>query len=363
MKLSEIEKPVFIVSKTGVDKNIRRMQAKAAKHNLIFRPHFKTHQSPDIGNLFKTHGITKIAVSNLDMAYTFQRDGFRDICLAILFNPRQAYHLQALSRSTGFCIVLESGAFIKKLNLHCHGMVDVMVKIDTGARRTGLAVHDYEKINELILKIRASNKLRFKGFLVHDGHTYQAESIKEISSIHKNSLQQLRNLKTEFSAYAPLISIGDTPSASICTDFSGADELRPGNFVYYDYMQYKLGSCRFNDIACFLAAPVLSVHPGQKKIVIHCGAVHLSKEKSMSDSGQEHYGEVVIPDKNMHIKRLQPRAYLTRLSQEHGIITTENSVINRLKPGDIIGVIPVHACLTANLMFNDTIFFQSPSPE
>src|SRR6056297_1755338 len=104
MKLYETEKPSFIVLKSIVEKNISRMQAKTNHHKLMFRPHFKTHQSTDIGNLFQAHGVNKIAVSNMDMAYQFQQAGFTDICLAILFNPQQAHHLAYFSRHSTFCI-------------------------------------------------------------------------------------------------------------------------------------------------------------------------------------------------------------------------------------------------------------------
>ncbi|MGC9330841.1 MAG: hypothetical protein ACP5DZ_03070 [Bacteroidales bacterium] len=128
MKLSEKEKPLFLVSKSIVEKNISRIQAKANQHKLVFRPHFKTHQSTEIGNLFKSHGINKIAVSNIDMAYQFQQAGFTDICLAILFNPQQTHHLAYFSHHLNFCIVLESGNYTKHMDKHCAGKVDVMIK-------------------------------------------------------------------------------------------------------------------------------------------------------------------------------------------------------------------------------------------
>ncbi len=356
MKLSEIEKPLFVVSKNIVEKNIIHMREKAKQHRLIFRPHFKTHQSTPVGSLFKNHGIDKIAVSSMDMAYQFHQSGFTDICLAILFNPKQAHHLAYFSHHTNFCIVLESGNYTKHLDKHCAGKVDVMIKIDTGANRTGLSSTDYHHIHAVIKSIASTKYLHFKGFLVHNGQTYYAGNINEIKTIHKKSLQQLRQLKAEYSTHSPVVSLGDTPSASICNDFQGIDELRPGNFVYYDYMQYRLGSCQFKDIACLLSAPVLSVQSEQNKIVIHGGAIHLSKEKSISDTGQEHYGEIVLVDEKFNIQRLQPRAYVTALSQEHGIIRNENSKLHNLRYGDVIGVIPVHSCLTANLMSSDTVY-------
>jgi D-serine deaminase-like pyridoxal phosphate-dependent protein len=43
-------------------------------------------------------------------------------------------------------------------------------------------------------------------------------------------------------------------------------------------------------------------------------------------------------------------SYLANLKQEHGIIHTTRDVIEDLRIGDIVGVLPVHSCLTANLL-------------
>lgn len=39
-----------------------------------------------------------------------------------------------------------------------------------------------------------------------------------------------------------------------------------------------------------------------------------------------------------------------RLSQEHGIIrVTDGETLNRVRIGDIIGIVPIHSCLTADM--------------
>lgn len=45
------------------------MNSKANTHKAGFRPHFKTHQSLEIGSGFKETGIKKITVSSFTMAY------------------------------------------------------------------------------------------------------------------------------------------------------------------------------------------------------------------------------------------------------------------------------------------------------
>ena len=52
-------------------RNITFMADKAKKLNLIFRPHFKTHQSATIARWFREVGVKQIAVSSLAMAHYF----------------------------------------------------------------------------------------------------------------------------------------------------------------------------------------------------------------------------------------------------------------------------------------------------
>lgn len=78
--------------------------------------------------------------------------------------------------------------------------------------------------------------------------------------------------------------------------FSGVDEVRPGNFVFYDLTMVKLGVCSLADVAVSLVAPVVAVHASRHEAVIHGGAVHLSKDQLVSADGTIHYGLVVAFD-------------------------------------------------------------------
>ena len=86
------------------------------------------------------------------------------------------------------------------------------------------------------------------------------------------------------------ISIGDTPSCSIAGSFAGADEIRPGNFVFYDLTMSGLGACRDEEIAVAVACPVTAKYKSLNQVVIYGGAVHLSKEFMVDERGRGIYG-------------------------------------------------------------------------
>jgi len=226
----------------------------------------------------------------------------------------------------------------------------VFIEIDTGYHRSGLLPDDTE-IDKIIRLLSASDKLDFKGFLTHAGYTYSARGKQAILAIMEDAKEKLNQLKVKYIEEFPeiIISYGDTPSCSLAADCSGFDEIRPGNFVFYDVMQYHIGSCSLDDIAVAVSCPVASVYPERNEIIIYGGAVHLSKEFIEADNGFKLFGYVVEFTENGWSTPI-PGAYISSLSQEHGIVKIPGKFINNFKPGDVLGVLPVHSCLTSNLL-------------
>jgi len=120
--------------------------------------------------------------------------------------------------------------------------IGICIKIDVGYHRTGLSPTSTQQIDEILTVINASSTLSFKGFLTHAGHTYTCRTKEEILSIHHTSREIMTGLKAKYISRYPslIISIGDTPSCSVADDFSGIDEIRPGNFVFYDLTPINL---------------------------------------------------------------------------------------------------------------------------
>jgi D-serine deaminase-like pyridoxal phosphate-dependent protein len=114
-------------------------------------------------------------------------------------------------------------------------------------------------------------------------------------------------------------------------------------------MQQNLGVCSFDDIAVKMVCPVVAKHIMRNEIVIHGGAVHFSREEINNIDGKSMFGRVII-QKNEKKTMLNPMNYLSKLSQEHGIIKVAQNQFKNFNVGDLLEIIPVHSCLTANLM-------------
>jgi D-serine deaminase-like pyridoxal phosphate-dependent protein len=343
---ASICKPTLIIHKPRAIRNIRFIAEKTVRQNIIFRPHFKTHQSSEIGTWFRNFGVDKISVSSMDMAAQFVDAGWKDITLAFPFNRRETAAYNLLREKSKINLVLEDAGTATFLAENSPYETDIYLKIDCGYGRTGLDAGNHKAVQELARHIGQLPRLHLRGLLAHFGNNYHAAGKREVTKNYRegvNKLNTLRNsLKSEFPAL--MISVGDTPSASLVDDFGAVDELRPGNFVFYDWMQYEIGSCAADQIAVVMACPVVAVHPGRNEVVIHGGAVHFSKER-----GRTHYGPVYDLQKGFNTEPIE-NVYLKALSQEHGIVQGSQEWIAGIRPGDLIGIIPIHSCLTANLM-------------
>nr|WP_321453001.1 alanine racemase [uncultured Carboxylicivirga sp.] len=346
-----IKSPTLLLDKNKCLSNIERMMNKAQRNNVTFRPHFKTHQSAQIGEWFREKGVDCITVSSVKMAYYFAENGWKDITIAFPANILEWENMNQLAANINLNIVIESLETIQFLEQKITSPVGVYLKIDTGYGRTGIKADNFEMVHNLLKHLKNCHNLIFIGYLCHTGHTYNATSKSEIETINKAATEQLLALKTFMSSDFPLaeISFGDTPSCSILNEFSDYNELRPGNFIFYDETQANIGSCTTNDIAVALAVPVVAKHPERNEIVVHGGAVHLSKDYSKNKNGEVYYGTAVSLNK-YNWDTNKKIGEVTKLSQEHGIIKVSKDVMETTKIGDVLAILPIHSCLTANLM-------------
>ena len=348
--MNQFIKPTLLLNEDRAKSNIRRMAAKARQNDLQFRPHFKTHQSQTIGRWFRNAGVKTITVSSVDMAEYFARDGWNDITIAMPVNLSDIDRLNHMAKQIDLHLLVDSLSAVAYLTEHLRSQVQIWIEIDVGYHRCGLLWYNTEEVIELAQKIQSAEKMNFRGILTHAGHTYHQSSVDEVLRIHTESIIRLVDLKRDIldsGISACSISIGDTPGCSLANNFTGVDEIRPGNFVFYDLMQLWLNACRYSDIAVAVTCPVIGKYPNRGEIVVHCGSVHLSKEQLTSSVGTI-YG-YLVPTTADGWGPPDSSAPVIALSQEHGTIQMTKDMMQHVAIGDLVTILPVHSCLTANL--------------
>ncbi len=353
----QISVPTLLLDVDKAKRNIARMAKKALAAGCTFRPHFKTHQSVQIGEWFKEHGVDRIAVSSLQMAEKFARAGWRDILVAIPVNLAEISRINELAQGLKLGLLVECDITIAMLLRHLKYPVDLYIELDTGYHRTGLEWDDYDGIDRSLERIKHTDLIDFKGFLVHAGHCYKSVSEdrfknrENILAIHADSMDKLKIIKKRYELDYPdlIISYGDTPSCTLADEFGSANEIRPGNFIFYDLTMEQLGVCEAKDIAVAMACPVISVVSNRREVALYGGGIHFSKDSIETAEGKI-FGKMV-QSFSWGWGEIIPKASIVSLSQEHGIVKIDNPIaFRRIGVSDILSFLPVHSCMTVDSM-------------
>jgi D-serine deaminase-like pyridoxal phosphate-dependent protein len=350
-KRFNLTQPTLILDKQRTLRNIERMARRAKQAGVRFRPHFKTHQSKDVGEWFRDVGVEAITVSSLEQAAYFARHGWSDITVAFPVNLRERSTIASLSASISLGVLVDADTHVDILKAVIETEVAVWIKIDAGYGRVGIPWDDTRSIAHIAGSIAGSSNLKLEGILAHNGHTYHARDVHEIRRIHDEAVTRLVTVKQTLLTEGHekcAISIGDTPSCSTVESFNGIDEIRPGNFVFYDVMQHVLGVCADTDVAVAVLCPIVGLYPQRNHAALYGGAVHLSKESIRVADGHVVYGFAASPEGDS-FGTLDHKAPVIALSQEHGILQLPDTRIASLRIGNMLPIYPVHSCLTANL--------------
>lgn len=340
MTIKDLTTPALFLDTYRCKRNISRMVIKMADADCTFRPHFKTHQSAEVGTWFRDAGIKGITVSSTSMASYFISHGWTDVTIAFPFYPAMLPDLKKLQKEAALRLFVNSTDHLKLLDSTLHEPFSYYIEIDPGYGRSGIPYSEHTLIKDLVSAGETTPRATFHGFYIHDGRTYRCAGKKEVLETIQTSIDILLELK---SAYPNAkISLGDTPSASLMDDMSFLDECTAGNFVFYDWTQVQIGSCTPDDVALFVRIPVAQIKKESRTAIVHAGAVHLSKDYVEIGTGKN-FGQLV--DHQQHEKPVVRDDYIRAISQEHGTIQPVSEHFN----DEWITVIPAHSCLTANL--------------
>lgn len=348
---ASLDQPTVLLDPAKAKTNIHRMVHKMKNAGVRFRPHFKTHQSAEIGTWFQNEGVDCITVSSVDMAYYFAEHGWDDITIATPVNPRQLSRIDELAKGITLHILVDTPEVLPLIANTISTPIQVWVKIDVGFHRVGIPMHDLDAIEHLVLAIQEIPVLHFEGLLAYAGQTYAAHGIDAVKTIFEQSVQGLLTIKQhlhQLGVEGVAVSMGDTPSGSLLDNFTGVDEMRHGNFVFYDLMQWQMGTCSDWDIAVAVACPVLGKYPKDNRIAIYGGCVHLSKDSLVDAQGKTIFGYVGQREEDRW-GAVVSEAPVVSLSQEIGLLQVTDPWFSRIHIGDILLILPIHSCLTCNL--------------
>ncbi len=344
--------PAALVDLGRLQRNCEAMLARARRLDVTLRPHVKTHKCPEIARIQCGGAPGPITVSTLAEARAFAAAGFRDITWAVPPAPARVPEALALGETVdALHLLIDSADALDAVEVAAGARgvhPSVWLKVDSGYHRAGVDPEASEAI-DLGRRLAGSPRAHWAGLLTHAGQAYgcvDADAVRAVARREREAVVTLANRLAAAGVPPGGISVGSTPTVIATEDLSGVDEVRPGNYAFFDVFQAAIGCCSLDDVAFSVLATIIGRYPRRGTLVLDAGALALSKDPGPFQVDPD-CGFGVLASADGTIDR---RLRLTSLSQEHGLVRVEGG----LRPGELpIGsrmrVLPNHSCLAAAL--------------
>ncbi len=249
MNVIELQTPCALVDLDRFEANAAGMADRAHSLGVRLRPHVKTHKCVEAARIQVKDHFGGITVSTLAEARGFAAAGFDDITYAVPVAPQRLPEVVELNAQiTRLAVLVDHLATIhaiEEIAAATSVVLPVWLKIDCGLHRAGV---DPESEHSLALAARLSTSadIDFRGLLTHAGQSYGStnreealETARDEVSVTLAFVERLAEAEIE----VPAISIGSTPTMTAASNLDGIDEIRPGNYAFFDVFQTAIGSC------------------------------------------------------------------------------------------------------------------------
>lgn len=336
----QLDTPCLVIDERIMRQNINDMQKEADRSGCMLRPHVKTHKIPDIAKMQMEAGAVGITCCKISEAEVMAEDGLTDIFIAYpLVGVKKLYRACALSKRIQRLILgvdsIEQATPLAKAAAENHCQLEVRVEVDCGGSRTGI---ERDRFASLVLHLESDPNLRLTGLYTFRG--LSADTADPVVSAEKEVflMEQYRQMAENICGRKMEVSGGSTPTGLEVARSGKVSEIRPGTYVFNDYMIHKECGTPLERMAARLLVTVVSIH--KNYAVIDGGCKTFSADVSLNASPYYFDSYAYFPEK--------PQLCLRRLAEEHGMLEVPNGNLD-LKVGDVLEAIPLHVCTVVNL--------------
>ncbi|HVU11174.1 MAG TPA: alanine racemase [Phototrophicaceae bacterium] len=335
-----VDTPALLVDLDRMERNIGQWQAKANAAGVKLRPHIKTHKVPAFAHKQLEAGAGGITVAKVAEAEVFAADGCTDIFIAYPIIGAEKWRRAAeLARTCTITVEVESEVGARGLSaaaVAAGSIIRVRVELDIGLHRCGAAPDKVESLCRLVMSLPG---LELDGIMAFRSVFYPAAAGRSNEEIGREEGETIMQVVGDLRAKGiPIraVSAGSTPTAFSVAGVSGITEVRPGTYIFGDYLMAERGAVRYDDIALSIVCTVIS-RPAPDRATIDGGSKTFSGDIFYANSGLKGYAKAVD----------LVNTYVVSLSEEHGVVALGEGVDPQI--GDQIAFYPIHVCTTVNL--------------
>ena len=337
----EILTPALLLDLDRFERNLQRMAEHARKAGKHLRPHAKTHRCPEIARRQIAAGALGVACAKLGEAEVMAGAGIRGLLITTeIVSPGAIARLMALVRQAPDTMVVvdhpDNVAALGRAATVSGVVVDVLVDVDVGGRRTGVAPG--EPALALARAVAAQRPLRLRGLQGYAGHCAHVigwSARREASHKAMEPLMETRWLLEGAGLPVEVVAGASTGTYDIDSELAGLTELQSGSYCVMDVDYRRIGGSAGESLTDFemaltVLATVVSV-PTTDRAMVDAGLKAFSTDKPFPPEAVE-----------------RPGIAFEFAGDEHGRLTiTDPSRAPRL--GERIEFFPPHCDPTFNL--------------
>jgi 3-hydroxy-D-aspartate aldolase len=337
--VSDVDTPALLIDLDALERNIRRMQKRAAGTKVRLRPHAKTHKSTAIANRQVAAGAVGMCCQKVSEAEIMVDGGIGDVLISNeVVGATKVERVAALAGRAKVSICVDDADNVRALAAAAAkfgSTIHVLVELNVGANRCG--VENAEELARLATAISGQPSLRFAGIQAYHGAAQHLRTFEERQSAIAGAVAKVTEataLLRRHGLACEVITGAGTGTFEFELASGVYNELQVGSYVFMD-IDYGRNRDRTGkpisefENALFILTTVMS-YPVASRAVVDAGLKALSVDSGLP--------QVVGHDAVSYVSA----------SDEHGRLeVTSGDTPFRL--GDKIRLVPGHCDPTVNL--------------
>ncbi|WP_027351331.1 DSD1 family PLP-dependent enzyme [Halotalea alkalilenta] len=314
--LSAVDTPALLVDLDVMERNIARIADHCAAAGVAWRPHCKTHKSPEIAKCLIAAGARGVTCAKLAEAEVMVAAGIDDVLIANqIAGSLKIERLIALRRRAQVSVAVDHPDNVSALAdaAAAAGLVlSVVIEVDTGTCRAG--VLPGEPVLALARSVGAYPSLHLAGVMTWEGHTTRIDDPAEKRAAIEEAVGSLvasAELCRAHGIAIDVVSCGGTGTYLTAATLPGVSEIQAGGGIFGDVRYRTLYHVELEYGLTVLST--VTSRPTPNRIVCDAGKKAMSTDagmplplglpplRSVGFSAEHGKFELVSPSETPHI--------------------------------------------------------------
>ena len=243
----ELDTPCLLIDIDSLERNLTTMQESVHRAGKNLRPHAKTHKCSEIARKQIERGAVGVCTAKLAEAEVLAESGIEQILITgpVALPLKAERLLSLLERCPSLMIVLDNRDNVRLLNRECEkkGLrADVLLDIDPGLHRTGVAVTEAVDVGEMIMELRNLNLMGIQAYAGQVQHVRSYTERRDKSLSCMNKVQEAFRALRKAGMKGRVFTGAGTGTFDIDTAVEDLTDLQVGSYVLMDAEYRGIGS-------------------------------------------------------------------------------------------------------------------------